>query len=1621
MLEQDFAVMSERLDGDRESLLDLSTRNPMLNYRTLKARGVEVSNQDPQQVYDALVVEGRSMSFFPSPSLENEPSQNAPFEEYEDPTVPLTPKSQDRSAARLETLHTQSDLERRLLNTYYLHRSFIEEQGVNTLYLALGMLTWREDDNSDRDLHAPLVLVPVELRRSTVRESFSIRYSGDEIGSNESIRVKMLESFRIELPLRRGDSNGSNQDLCDQSVRPIQSYFDEIERSIGSRPFFSVDRTRIVLGFFAFAKYLMYVDLDDSKRPADHKLCEHELIGDLLVGGFANSASLPWEGGNLDDCVDPRTTFHVVDADSSQTEAILHAASCSSLVIQGPPGTGKSQTITNIIADAVARNKTVLFVSEKLAALEVVKNRIDQCGLGQLCLELHSNKANKREVLSELSNTLNMRPPQCSFGEDQASRMDRLRHDLNDYCSALHSPIGDSGITPYVAYGTMERCRSDTHDCQPQLLVPDHVCTWSTTNMSTARDAVQRLVDALTDTGTPTEHPFCQSDLTSVTLGQMNEIRLAIDTADARNEDARSSVETCAIFMGVKCPDTVEQVDHVLALADRCSRLPRLGALRIASPDWVGKRTTVVQFIGAAERIAACVSALRSLPSDAWNQDVNALRDALSDFSSKWYRFLSSRYSRAVRAYAELVGGSNTELAKQRLSDKVISLGRIIEVQTQIESISRIVDNEDWTTGIECPIGMAEWPQLTEALKAALALHDDIQVGRVPGALVKFLESNPNIEELSHLAQSCSSAMKARKQAFATLSQALQLSSERGTSLHAAMPFGVAKDLVTVWRTHLSRLPEITNLNAQATRVRAMGLHELAVAASVWKDSPSRIREAFEYGLAFRLVDSAFRDRPSLMEFGRANQDRTVADFAQLDSELIRLNRQRVALSHWEDLPREGNSGVMADLRHEMQKKRRHLPIRKLMSKCGPAIQRMKPVFMMSPLSVATYLDPSAVQFDLVVFDEASQLRPVEAFGAISRANRAIVVGDSKQLPPTSFFDTALIGEDEDDDIVSSTDIESILGMFESKGASSRMLSWHYRSKHESLIAVSNAEFYNNRLVTFPSPDQSRQEYGLKYQYVDGTYDRGGRKINKEEASAVARAVMEHAYKSPHLTLGVATFSISQMEAIRDMIERLRRENPSSDEFFASHPSEPFFVKNLENVQGDERDVIFISVGYGRDCNGNVSMNFGPLNQDGGERRLNVLITRARARCVVFTNLGADDIDLRKTKRRGVAAFKTFLRYAQTGEGIEHYGDYGEPESPFEEAVAERLKSHGYDVEHQVGCAGFCIDLGVVDPHYPGRFVLGIECDGASYHSAAWARDRDRLRQQVLESKGWIIHRIWSTDWFRNPEQAMARTVEAIENARKLGPASMNTPRSQETACGSSNAENSPPECSLPQPNRFDELSDLDSVMVDSASTPSLVQPYIAARFTINTQGKALHEVPRSQMAEWISHVVEIEGPVHFEEVRSRIAENAGMKRAGKRIDNAVRSGIKLASKMGQVAVNGDFLGVPGSSERILADCTRNRSGLPSSSRRIDYVPPQEIRLAVITLADGSCGISLGEAVTHTCRLLGFARTTEAMKAYVEPIIRVMVDEGILEERNGMLQATQNPKGRTECRQCHRA
>ncbi|MBI5657838.1 MAG: DUF4011 domain-containing protein [Geobacter sp.] len=513
---------------------------------------------------------------------------------------------------------------------------------------------------------------------------------------------------------------------------------------------------------------------------------------------------------------------------------------------------------------------------------------------------------------------------------------------------------------------------------------------------------------------------------------------------------------------------------------------------------------------------------------------------------------------------------------------------------------------------------------------------------------------------------------------------------------------------------------------------------------------------------------------PELAGFTRAEFEGVRERYATTDRQIMKNTRGRIAhIASSRPVPRGVAYGPvkthtdLALVERELAKQKRHIPIRQLVRRAGRALQGLKPCFMMSPLSVAQYLEPGLVNFDLVVMDEASQLKPEDALGAICRAKQLIVVGDPHQLPPTSFFDrTDGGGEIEDDEAAAVQDTESILDICMTTYRK-RRLRWHYRSEHESLIAFSNNRFYDNDLIIFPSPLGKHRDYGVHRHYIEGAAYQKGR--NRLEAEAVAQAVIAHFRNTPALSLGVATFNREQAELVLDILDRLQKEQPWLEQALkkTEQTEEPFFVKNLENVQGDERDVIFVATTYGPDqTTGKVYQRFGPIAGDTGWRRLNVIFTRAKKRLELFTSLRSADIKLGDNPSKGALALKQYLGYAETGL-LPDYGTIGgrEPDSDFEVAVAHHLHCNGFMTVAQVGVAGFFIDIGVLHQEREGEFVLGIECDGAAYHSSKSVRDRDRLRQEILERKGWRIHRIWSTDWFKNRDREIHRLLAAVRQA----------------------------------------------------------------------------------------------------------------------------------------------------------------------------------------------------------------------------------------------------------------
>ena len=780
------------------------------------------------------------------------------------------------------------------------------------------------------------------------------------------------------------------------------------------------------------------------------------------------------------------------------------------------------------------------------------------------------------------------------------------------------------------------------------------------------------------------------------------------------------------------------------------------------------------------------------------------------------------------------------------------------------------------------------------------------------------------------------------------------------------IPLAALAAKAQLWRNSQSRFDEWRRLAAADSRVRSLSATALADALATGRVAPVAAKALLDCTFAEAAWTKAVAALPELTRFYGPAHDAIVDQFHALEAKRRRTAVEIVRGRHAEKMPR-GSYGAMHMIRSEIARRRGHMPIRKLFKTTGETLQRIKPVLLMSPISVAQFLPPNSVEFDLLVIDEASQVRPEDALGLVARTKQIVVVGDKKQLPPTSFFDRIVADEEESDpdetfegvlpSTAKATDLESILVLCEARGLNSSMLRWHYRSRHPSLIEVSNAEFYK-QLIMPPAPEADRTSEGLILRRVAGAYDRGGKRTNLIEAEAVANTVAEHARSSPDRSLGIVTFSSAQRDAIEDLLEIRRRGDVALDALLSEGKAEDVFVKNLENVQGDERDVILVSVGYGPRIGGAQldSMAFGPVSSEGGERRLNVLFTRARSRCIVFVSFAPGDIDLDRAKGEGPRVLKRFLQYAKSGVLEERVSTSEDADSPFEEAVATFIEGRGYKVDKQVGSAGFKIDLVVRRRDQPGRYMLAVECDGATYHRGLWARERDRLRQEILENMGWRFHRIWSTDWFYRRPDAEQRLIAAIDAATSTvsharDPAAGAPVPEQSTKVGTSTPS---PDARLPAYR-----------LAEGIPVPFGVEP---------------HEVTAPVMARITRAIVDVEGPIHQDEIARRVTALFRKFRTGSQISAAVVRGLQALKASSTVVERDGFWMTPA---QLDSPPVRDRSAAPPALLRADMLSPDEIRAAANIAERENGRLSKEEMATAITRLLGFRRTGPDLKAAI--------------------------------------
>jgi hypothetical protein len=1388
----------------KESLLDLTFFNPLLEMTRgagqIKKGGFKIlpPSDGPGYIEDVLQsreASGRpkTLQLLPMP-VKSDAEGNA-FRTQEsfrgdasDEGMQKFVDTQFNGFARLTTTIQPDAFSKRLKALARAARATIEETGVNSLYITFGSLTWErlagKGSNGKGTATSPLLLLPVTITPLNRGQEFAI--SLDEtnaIATNETLAIKLLNDFGIDLPkLRVPDEDSSGFD--------VPGLIAHVREVLGKSKYTSwrVDAD-CSIGFYDFSTYHQWKDLNDNWRTLSNSpLVEHLISKSHLE--FEDPARS--EDDEFD--LDLEASKVPVETDESQIRAIARSLNGESFVIQGPPGTGKSQTITNLLARNLQEGRRVLFVCEKAAALEVVKSRLESVGLGDFVLDLHGSKTKPAEVRARLNIALEAAPDADDTGLETAKYdHDMALNGLLKYPGRLHNIDEEFGTSVYDARDRYLAIASE-HDL---ALDRSLLRTMKLAEKQEFSHNLLQLKDEGDIAGNSRKNPWSLSGLLpeAITLELKDELRATLELLKREGEAVANATDAQSII------NQVTSITDFDALTNLVSGDVMSGPQVELSLSPVTE-AQIIRAQNAVNDINSQVAANAMTSEKMLDADVDRLR--LVGFEASQANFLTRNKKLDAFAFA-LKPYVNPAFPITRENSSLA-----------LDTIAKFKDLAIKTVQAVRDVTVLAVPSSWNPLDAADRDWFLAEVSRIQ-ALKTFLDSvSPN--------------SKAAIQQLLTNGQASAIDSVSAFAKGAAKLFNllaVDDESLELWlngRSLLTALNESLPLwfsNANESDARDLTrwarvtqiLKPLKDAGQLvaYKDILRGTLPFENVALAFersyyKLVFDKLLDDNDLGNFEGPAFDRNIATFGEAAHKLRGFNRATMAQQIVDSRTFDGRAGVgkAGQLKSELQKRSNTLPVRQLMKRYWDTITEITPCIAASPDSVARFLDVNHAKFDLVVFDEASQIRVATAIGALGRAKSAIIVGDSKQMPPTSFFAAQYDG---DEDMVDpeaelpTQDEESILSEAVRAQIPSTMLTWHYRSQDEALIAFSNKEYYEGKLSSFPSPTDALDSQGVKWvRLEDGFYIRGTKSAdlkqtvaelkvdskskqkfgalaasdlfntNPVEAMAVVSEIRRR-LGDPELkrhSIGVVTMNENQKKLIDLLLDDV--DDTSLQEARNSQTNADYiFVRALEKVQGDERDVILMSIGFSRDATGKVPLNFGPLSRIGGERRLNVAVTRARQQVVVFCSFEPEDLKLKETTARGMKDLQGYLSMAKLGPRAIGLGNGGKSRGfdRHRHDVAKALSERGYAVTEDLGLSGFRIDIAVSDPKDPAKKLMAIMLDGRAWSKRAIASDRDVLPILMLQERmGWpLIERVWLPTWMRDRDGELDRLVNSIKQA----------------------------------------------------------------------------------------------------------------------------------------------------------------------------------------------------------------------------------------------------------------
>ena len=1342
-IEDDGKIVTKQQIWERK-LLDFSLRNNLLNMK-IGRKVIPFISYKIDKLEDYIQA-GEHYQLLPSPFNKTLPVDEGgiyhsmlyknELEEF------ITKELVDK---KLHSYLKESELEAGIKHLYRESRTALEENGANSLFLVLGILKWFETSQSELPRFAPLLLLPVEIVRNGGCKKFVLRARDEEIILNITLVELLKQKYDIILP-------GLDPLPKDDSGVDVKKIFSVIRSCILHQKGWDVIE-ECMLGLFSFNKFVMWNDIHTN---AD-KLKEN-----AVIQGLMNNQS-DWgtdkeniDASELDSITSPAEYALPVPADSSQLEAVLEAGEGKSFILHGPPGTGKSQTITNIIANALYHDKRVLFVAEKMAALSVVQNRLARIGLEPFCLELHSNKINKKHFLDQMDNTLNL--TRLASPQDYASKADALfeqRKHLIAYMNSLHK-VHDSGyslcdcINGYTAI-TEQEISHNWRDIR----------ALNKENVNLFKEEIEELETILNIIGYPIQHPLFglyTRQYSVETKDALNKVLPRFAQAIQQEEACKSKVNE---LIGWQIEMNENSMSTFINILSALTNIPRFSSQILNFVSDAGNVEKAQQLIADGRlRNQMKEQLLNQCSKEFLNENAFALTKEWEAIQQKWFLpkfFASRKFVKKLRIYAPNLNEydvtpllklfNDWQQKKQKLEEHSLSA-----VFTDIATIN----NEDWNAIEATLINSEEVLKNISHLSEVLSVEGSTLINRL---LEKVgdqwtLFKSMHIGQLNSICQQLQNIMET----YGSLMQIAEIDLGKENDSYPSL------EQINTWMQNLDKLRD---WQLWCTRKKQLEDEDLGFVIQHLQSghvSPKVLANQVTKGIFHILAQHIIDTDEQLCQFNGLIFENQIEKYRFMAAEFQEITKKELYCKLASRIPsmsmEASASSEIGILKKNIHNGGRGTSIRKIMDLTPTLLPQLCPCMLMSPLSVAQYIDLDQSKFDLVIFDEASQMPTSEAVGAIARGKSLVVVGDPKQMPPTNFFSSNKTDEEE----AYIDDLDSILDDCIALSMPSRYLTWHYRSKHESLIAFSNSQYYDGKLYTFPSVDDRASK--VTYIPINGVYDKGRTRSNMAEAQAIVKEVLRRLsdLELAKFSIGIIAFSSVQQNLIEDLLTDALSSKPEL-EAKAYESEEPIFVKNLENVQGDERDIILFSIGYGPNKDGKVSMNFGPLNNKGGERRLNVAASRARYEMMIFSSLKSEQIDLKRTKAKGVEGLKKFLEFAERGNlSVPSSQSASIQGTGLLNDIANSLRKRGYTVDTNVGRSNFKVDVAVVSPKQPDQYILGILCDGANFVKTNTMRDREIVQPNVLHMLHWNIFRIWSVDWFENKETILDNIEAAINN-----------------------------------------------------------------------------------------------------------------------------------------------------------------------------------------------------------------------------------------------------------------